>query len=49
MDISKKEKMDLLLKQLQVPEEYVQKYFQDSYLDKLQVYKKTKTDRKSVV
>lgn len=43
MDISKKEKMDLLLKQLQVPEEYVQKYFQDSYLDKLQVYKKTKT------
>ncbi|WP_100010929.1 PolC-type DNA polymerase III [Lentibacillus sediminis] len=43
MDISKKEKMDLLLKQLQVPEEYVQEYFQDSYLDKLQVYKKSKT------
>ncbi|WP_156289097.1 PolC-type DNA polymerase III [Oceanobacillus salinisoli] len=42
MDISKKEKMSLLLKQLQIPEEYVAQYFSDSYLDKLEVYKQKK-------
>ncbi|MEC5422658.1 PolC-type DNA polymerase III [Virgibacillus sp. C22-A2] len=43
MDISKKEKMNLLLKQLQIPEEMINNYFIDSYLDKLEVYKGTKT------
>ncbi|PAV30035.1 PolC-type DNA polymerase III [Virgibacillus profundi] len=43
MDISKIEKMNLLLKQLQIPEEYVESYFQESYLEKLEVYKQTKT------
>ena len=39
MDISKKEKMSLLLKQLQLSDDYIVDYFQDSYLDKLEVYK----------
>ena len=43
MDISKKEKMSLLLKQLQLSDDYIVDYFQDSYLDKLEVYKNTKT------
>ncbi|OZU90286.1 PolC-type DNA polymerase III [Virgibacillus indicus] len=43
MDISKIEKMNLLLKQLQIPEEYIENYFQESYLEKLEVYKRTKT------
>ncbi|WP_163971253.1 PolC-type DNA polymerase III [Oceanobacillus halotolerans] len=43
MDISKKEKMDVLLKQLQIPSEHIETYFQDSELQRLEVYKKTKT------
>ncbi|UJL47964.1 PolC-type DNA polymerase III [Virgibacillus sp. NKC19-16] len=43
MDISKKEKMNLLLSQLQMPEEYSNDYFFESYLDKLEVYKQTRT------
>lgn len=42
MDISKTEKMDLLLKQLEIPENYVQSYFKDSYLVKLEVHKQMK-------
>ncbi|RKQ37516.1 PolC-type DNA polymerase III [Oceanobacillus halophilus] len=42
MDITKKEKMGLLLEQLKIPEEDILKYFSESYLDKLEVYKKTK-------
>ncbi len=43
MDITKKEKMNLLLKQLQVSEELVEKHFKSSELIKLEVYKETKT------
>src|SRR5690625_5379723 len=43
MDISTQEKMGLLLKQIQMPEEYINTYFQDSKLLKLEVYKQTKT------
>lgn len=43
MGISKKEKMNLLLKQLQIPEEYMKDYFLESYLEKLEVYKQTRT------
>ncbi|WP_373896042.1 PolC-type DNA polymerase III [Virgibacillus natechei] len=43
MDLSKKEKMNLLLRQLQMPVEYSNDYFLDSYLDKLEVYKQTRT------
>ncbi|RLL45348.1 PolC-type DNA polymerase III [Oceanobacillus piezotolerans] len=43
MDISKKEKMHLLLKQIHMPEEIVNKHFQESYIEKLEVYKHTKT------
>ena len=43
MDISKQEKMNLLLKQLQIPESYITDYFAESYLNKLEVYKQTKT------
>jgi len=43
MDITKKEKMDVLLKQLQISEEHIRDYFQNSYLEKLQVYKKSQT------
>lgn len=43
MDISKEEKLQLLLKQLQLSEDVIEKYFQSSELDKLEVYKKTKT------
>ncbi|AIF43728.1 PolC-type DNA polymerase III [Virgibacillus sp. SK37] len=42
MDLSKSEKMNLLLKQLQIPSEHIQNYFDGSYLEKLEVYKKTK-------
>jgi len=42
MDISKKDKMNLLLKQLNMSEAYITNYFQESYLDKLIVYKKSK-------
>src|SRR5690625_556593 len=43
MDISKEEKMRLLLKQLEVSEDIIEKHFQNSELDKLEVYKQTKT------
>lgn len=43
MDISKQEKMKMLLNQLQISEENIEKHFQDSELIKLAVYKKTKT------
>ncbi|MCG1028734.1 PolC-type DNA polymerase III [Virgibacillus halodenitrificans] len=42
MDLSKSEKMNLLLKQLQIPSEHIQNHFKGSYLEKLEVYKKTK-------
>ncbi|WP_085992385.1 PolC-type DNA polymerase III [Oceanobacillus senegalensis] len=40
MDLSKKEKMDVLLKQIQLPEDEASKYFSDSYIEKVEVYKK---------
>ncbi|MFD1037950.1 PolC-type DNA polymerase III [Virgibacillus byunsanensis] len=43
MDISKKEKMNILLEQLQMPEDSIGEYFQDSELEKLEVYRQTKT------
>src|SRR5690625_2175957 len=43
MDISQQEKMGLLLKQIQMPEEYIESYFQDSKLVKLEVFKQSKT------
>ncbi|WP_042223740.1 PolC-type DNA polymerase III [Oceanobacillus manasiensis] len=43
MDLTKKEKMRLLLKQLQIAGEDVEAFFNDSYLEKLEIYKKTKT------
>ncbi|MBS3680014.1 PolC-type DNA polymerase III [Ornithinibacillus massiliensis] len=39
MDISKKEKMKLLLQQIEMPGEHVQQYFQDSSLTKLEIFK----------
>lgn len=42
MDITKKEKMDVLLKQLQMSEDQLV-YFKDSYLNKLEIVKHTKT------
>ncbi|MFC2950078.1 PolC-type DNA polymerase III [Virgibacillus sediminis] len=42
MDISKKEKMDVLLEQLQIPLEYRGDYFEGAYLDKLEVHKSKK-------
>lgn len=42
MDISKKEKMDVLLRQLQISEDHLA-YFADSYLNKLEIFKQTKT------
>ena len=43
MDISKQEKMNLLLKQLEIPTDYIADYFAGSFLDKLEVFKQTKT------
>lgn len=43
MDISKQEKMNLLLKQLEIPTDYIADYFSGSFLDKLEVFKQTKT------
>ncbi|MFD2628419.1 PolC-type DNA polymerase III [Oceanobacillus kapialis] len=43
MDITKKEKMRLLLEQLQIAGEDTEAFFKESYLDKLEIYKKTKT------
>lgn len=42
MDISKQEKMNLLLKQIQITDEKMLNYFSNSYLEKLEVYKKSK-------
>lgn len=42
MDISNKEKMSLLLKQINITEEMISQYFRGSYLEKLVVYKKEK-------
>ncbi|WP_068672367.1 PolC-type DNA polymerase III [Oceanobacillus sp. Castelsardo] len=43
MDISKQEKMNLLLKQIQITDEQMLSFFSNSYLEKLEVYKKSKT------
>ncbi|GAA0461549.1 PolC-type DNA polymerase III [Alkalibacillus silvisoli] len=43
MDLNKKEKMSLLLQQVNVPEELVDNHFSETLLDKLTVYKETKT------
>jgi DNA polymerase-3 subunit alpha (Gram-positive type) len=43
MDVSKKEKLQVLFKQLQIPEELVNQYFSESYLEKLEIYKSRKT------
>ena len=42
MTLSSQEKMAILLKQIQLPEEWHEQYFQDSSLDKVVVYKKEK-------
>lgn len=42
MSLPKKEKLHVLLKQLQFPEELVDQYFRESYLDKLEIYKSEK-------
>nr|WP_010093379.1 PolC-type DNA polymerase III [Ornithinibacillus scapharcae] len=42
MDISKIEKMKLLLQQIEMPEEYVSQYFEESALSKLDIYKAQK-------
>jgi DNA polymerase-3 subunit alpha (Gram-positive type) len=43
MRISEVEKMNVLLEQLQIPENYREEYFQESRLTKLKVYKESKT------
>lgn len=43
MNISKQEKMKVLLKQLNLPDHLQTEYFQDSILSKLEVYKQAKT------
>ncbi|HLS06913.1 MAG TPA: exonuclease domain-containing protein, partial [Bacillota bacterium] len=43
MDLSKQEKLLLLLKQINFPEETINKYFTESYLERLDVYQQTKT------
>ncbi|WP_053219624.1 PolC-type DNA polymerase III [Virgibacillus senegalensis] len=42
MDISGKEKLGLLLKQIDMPDELIEQHFQDSYLGKLEVHTKAK-------
>lgn len=42
MEISKREKVNILLNQIQMPEEHIASHFQDSLLEKLDVYKQTK-------
>lgn len=42
MDISKQEKMNLLLQQLEIPENYIEDYFIESQLIKLEVHKQSK-------
>lgn len=43
MDLTKQEKLTILLTQIHFPEEFVKEHFENSYLNKLQVIKKTKT------
>ncbi|SEQ57203.1 DNA polymerase III catalytic subunit, PolC type [Virgibacillus subterraneus] len=43
MDISKREKMVLLLKQLEIPDDYLESYFGESQLIKLEVHKQIKS------
>src|SRR5690625_2262828 len=43
VDLSKQEKLLLLLKQINFPEETINKYFTESYLERLDVYQQTKT------
>ncbi|MGM8364102.1 PolC-type DNA polymerase III [Virgibacillus sp. W0181] len=43
MNISKQEKMNVLLQQLQMPEDIVNTYFKQSMLEKLEIFKQTKT------
>lgn len=43
MALSKQEKMNVLLKQIHLPQEMIDQHFKNSYLDKLLVIKKTKT------
>ncbi|WP_217585574.1 PolC-type DNA polymerase III [Lentibacillus saliphilus] len=42
MDMSKREKLTILLNQLKMPEDMIQKHFNDSYLEKLDVFKQNK-------
>ncbi|PKR78658.1 PolC-type DNA polymerase III [Halalkalibacillus sediminis] len=42
MDLSKKEKLNLLLQQIQMPEEIVEREFNDAYLERLTVIKERK-------
>jgi len=42
MHISKQEKMNVLLEQINLPQHVVHKYFQNSYLERLDVYKTSK-------
>ncbi|MUV39925.1 DNA-directed DNA polymerase [Lentibacillus sp. JNUCC-1] len=42
MDLTKREKMNILLEQLQIPEDTVKHHFQHSLLEKLEVYKEQK-------
>src|SRR5699024_9681656 len=43
MNISKQEKMNVLLEQIQMPTEDIEQYFKEGILDKLEVYKQSKT------
>ncbi|MHA6251261.1 PolC-type DNA polymerase III [Oceanobacillus sp. CAU 1775] len=43
MDLTKQEKLNILLKQIHFPEEFAEEHFKNSYLNKLLVIKKTKT------
>ncbi|QDP40211.1 PolC-type DNA polymerase III [Radiobacillus deserti] len=42
MEISSKDKMNVLLKQLEIPEEMISNYFTNSYLSKVEVFKHIK-------
>ncbi|HLS20378.1 MAG TPA: PolC-type DNA polymerase III [Bacillota bacterium] len=43
MDLTKQEKLILLLKQIKMPTELIDEYFSNSFLDRLDVYRQTKT------
>src|SRR5699024_10842333 len=43
MEISKREKINILLKQIHMPKECVDTHFNDSLLERLEVYKQRKT------